>query len=156
MNILTRFEKKLSAFEVLYIEERANYRLLFGCPDNIRRINRQRSIAMFPPNRVAGYLRWRANEFGTQVWRCFVVRTASPGDAVTRIHGVNPGATLLLSTRGKTFSKRFLTHLDVLKKREMLLEHIPDSYWRQLQLRLHLNLDPHPLSDDQWSAGRAK
>ncbi len=149
-------EKYCTAFDINYVEGRANFRLLFGEPDRINHKNRSRSIAVFSQNSTVGYLRWRANEYGTQVWRCFVVGTVAAGERATRIPGVKPGARVLLSTRGKTYTKRFLGRLDALKKRNHALEHVPDAYWRHLHLRLYLNLDPHPLTANQWAAGRLK
>ena len=145
-----------TAFEIFYLDGQANYRLLFGAPDRAMRIDRSRSIAMFSSRRTVGYLRWRANEYGTQVWRCFVVRTVAPGEIATRLPGVKPAAEILLSTRGKTYSKRFLGYLDALSKHRPPLEFVSDSYWRHLRLRLHLNMAPHELSDGQWSAGVVK
>lgn len=157
MNICNRVsDKNCTTFDIVYLEGRANYRFLFGEPEFITRSSRQRATAFYPANKTVVYLRWRANEYGTQTWRCFVVRTAKPDEAVTRISGVRPGASILLSTRGKTYTKRFLRYLDALKKRGYALENVPPSYWRHLHLRLHLNLEPHPLSDDHWAAGRIK
>ncbi|MEL7491983.1 MAG: DUF2840 domain-containing protein [Pseudomonadota bacterium] len=149
-------ENRYTAFDIFYVDGRVNYRLLFGAPDRTIRMDRSRSIALFAQNKTVGYLRWRANEYGTQVWRCFVVRTVAAGDEVTHIPGVKPAAHILLSTRGKTYTKRFLGRLDGLKKRNHALEHVPDAYWRHLHLRVYLNLDPHPLTDNQWATGRVK
>lgn len=145
-----------SVFEIYYLEGWANYRILFGVPDDVMRIDRKRLLGVFSPNKTVGYLRWRANEFGTQTWRCFIVKTADVGAPVTRIPGVTPGANILLSTRGNTYTKRFLKYFDALSKQQRPLEFVPDAYWRQLHLRLHLNMAAHDLNEDQWSAGAVK
>lgn len=151
-----RIGEYCTAFDIFYIEGRTNYRVLFGAPDRMLRVDRHRSVAVFSQGKTVGYLRWRANEYGTQVWRCFVARTVAAGDETTRIPGVKPGAHVLLATSGKTYTKRFLRHFDALKKRGKALEDVPDAYWRHLHLRVYLNLDPHPLTDKQWAAGRVK
>lgn len=139
----------LTAFSITHLEGRVNYRLLFGAPDKVIRINRARSIAVFRPQRNLGYLRWRANEYGTQVWRGFVVKTGSADEDMTKIPGVSPGVRLILSTRGKTYTKRFLGFLDTLKINATELEFISESYWRHLHLSIQLNRAPHDLHQRQ-------
>ncbi len=146
----------LTAVETLYLDGRATYRVLFGKTFGRKRLSRERNIFLFNPRKAIGYLRWRANEYGTQSWRCFVVRTLNAGDRGTIIPGVKPCAEILLATRGATYTKRFLKSLDRLKQQDGALETIPYAYWRHLHLRLHLNLPPHELSPAQWACGAVK
>jgi len=112
-------------------------------------MDRHRSVALYKPYRSVGYLRWRANEYGTQSWRCAVVKTISDGQSGTRFPGIKPASEVLLSTRGATYTKRFLKLYDRLKARSTPLEMISPAYWRHLHLRLHLNMDPHDFDADQ-------
>ena len=143
-------EHNLTRLQVFYLEGRANYRLLFGQPALTKRVSRSQSFAFFEPGRMIGYLRWRANEFGTQSWRCFVLRTMKEGEHGVKIPGILPGAEPLLTTRGKTYSKRFLKKFDALRRVNQPLENLSPAYWRHLHVRIHLNIASHDPSEAQW------
>lgn len=147
---------KLTAFEVHYLRDRVNYRVLFPAPALRRRIDRERSAAYFPSNTIVGYGRWRANEYGTQIWRCFVLKTLAPNNPAVRIPGVSPGAEILLSTRGVKRSKRFLAFIDSLKKKGRAPEHFSASYWRQMHLELQVNREPDTRGSEQRVAASVK
>ncbi len=146
----------LTAITCFYIDGRVNYRLLFGSPVARKRINGKRYLLYFKSGSVLGYLRWRANEYGTQSWRCMVLRTGIVSSKITRLPGVLPGAEALFSSRGKTYSKRFLQALDGLKQHDHTLQSVLPAYWRQMQLRLHLNMPVHSANKRQMAAGRVK
>ena len=148
--------KHLTAFEIFYLKGRLNYRLLFPAPAFRRRIDRERSLVYFPPNTIVGYGRWRANEYGTQIWRCFVLRTLAPNNPGVRIPGVSPGVEILLSTRGAKSSKRFLAFIDSLKKKRRVRENFSASYWRQVHLALQANREPHKHGIETWAAASVK
>ncbi len=146
----------VTALEVRYLKDRVNYRLLFPTPALHQRIDRGRSIAYFPPNAIVGYGRWRANEYGTQIWRCFVLRILAPDSPAVRIPGVSPGAEVLLSTRGAIRSKRFLAFVDSLKKDGHAPENFSASYWRQVHLALQVNQELHTHGNQQRTAASMK
>ena len=60
--------------EIAFYPEHLNHWLRFGAPETQQDLDRRRSIALFRPGQVFGYVRWRANEYGTQEWRFTIVR----------------------------------------------------------------------------------
>ncbi|GER05593.1 hypothetical protein JCM17846_32750 [Iodidimonas nitroreducens] len=101
--------------EIVFYPEHLNHWLRFGAPDVQQDLDRRRSLALFKPGQVFGYIRWRANEYGTQEWRFTIVRAAEPSLLLSRIPGVCPGGEVLLLVTGNTKVKRALLQIDVLE-----------------------------------------
>ena len=101
--------------EIAFYPEYLNHWLRFGEPDEQQDLDRRRSLALFKPGRVFGYVRWRANEYGTQDWRFTIVRTAAPSLLLSRIEGVTPGGEVLLLASGNAKVKRALLQIDALE-----------------------------------------
>ena len=158
--VLSKAEDGLTAVYIRYRKSRINHRLRFGEPHSEIRLGWSSRLASFKPNDVFGYIRWSANEFGTQDWRLFVCKAGGLhsqnvglGDGntghhnrLTRIPGVMPGAHLLLKTQGRARVKRALSYIDRLEKEPGDLSLITESYWRHLHNRLEVNQLPHDFS----------
>ena len=121
----------LTAVVIQFRKNRLNHRLLFSAPAFTIRRGWRRELAVFEPEKIFGYERWRANKFGTQDWRLFVCRTCASGP-VTKIPGVLPGAAVLLEARGKSQVKRALAAMDDLKLEFGALEKVTLERWRAL------------------------
>ena len=120
-----------------------NDRLLFGRP--VSSINHSNSAVqnVFCSGLIFGFVRWRGDGYGTQTWRVCVAKAGGPGEALTRIPGVDPGAHLLLHAFGKTRAKRALRAIDGLAERHVLHEIAP-AYWRYVHLQNSQNLPLEP------------
>ena len=140
-----RRARNLTAVQIVYRQKRINHRIRFGAPVCEARLDWRRKIVAFSPDSVFGYIRWRANKFGTQDWRLFVLRTVSDG-ALATIPGVMPGADILLATRGVTRTKRALIALDTLENDTATLANVSPAYWRHLHNRLAVGMDAHGFS----------
>ncbi len=143
--------RNLTAVQVVYRKKRINHRLRFGAPLTEARLDWRRKLVAFAPGSVFGYIRWRANRFGTQDWRLFVLRSVESG-ALSTVPGVMPGADILLATRGTTRTQRAFDHLDTLEQDAGGLSHVTDAYWRHLHNRLAVSFDPHGFSPLQASS----
>lgn len=99
---------------------------------------------LFEPGHVFGFVRWRGDGFGTQTWRVVVAVAGHPGEKLTRIPGLKPGAHLLLHAFGKTRAKRALRAIDVLSD-AYVMHDIHPAYWRHVhaQIASNLPLDPY-------------
>lgn len=116
-----------------FVKERINNRLRFGIPDTVIKLDGCRSLALFAPGKTLGYIRWRANEYGTQDWRFFILKTQVTG-LLTRVPGASPAIKTLASFTGTQPVKRALTALDIVEATaKNNLETIPDSYWLTFQ-----------------------
>ncbi len=148
-----RLARNLTSVQIVYRQKRINHRIRFGAPIAEARLDWRRKLIAFSPGSVFGYIRWRADKFGTQDWRLFVLRAVDDG-ALTTIPGVMPGADILLATRGVTRTKRALIALDALENDAAALANISSAYWRHLHNRLAVGMDAHEFSPLQaLSAG---
>ena len=62
-----------------FVKGLINHRLRFGVAKTVTKLDKYRSIAVFQQGAVFGYIRWRANEFGTQDWRVYVLKAQPDG-----------------------------------------------------------------------------
>ena len=130
----------LTHVQIHFVRDIINHRLLFGEPREFIKLDEFRRLAVFEAGRIFGYVRWRANEYGTQDWRLFIVKTGSV-NLLTPVPGISPAVKLLVSASGSKEVKRSLKLLDKLKSDTAgNLESIPESYWHQFQNCLTLRL----------------
>ena len=110
-----------------------NHRIRFGCADKTISLDKYRKLACFKSGATLGYIRWRANEYGTQDWRFFVLKTQSTG-LLTRVPGIAPAVKVLAAFNGTKAVKRALAALDDVEKSVSgPIETLPDSYWVAFQ-----------------------
>ena len=134
--------RDLSAVLIVYRKNRTNHRLLFGEPISEIRLGWHRKLVVFKPGQIFGYERWRADQYGTQDWRFFVLQATISG-STTSVPGVFPGAEILLATRGKTRTQRALALLDVLAIGPGALAAVTPNYWRQVHNAIEIGSEPH-------------
>lgn len=122
--------------EIAFYREHLNHWLRFGAPDESQDLDRRRSLAFFKTGRVFGYVRWRANEYGTQDWRFTIVKTVAPSLLLSRIEGVDPGGEVLLLATGNTKVKRALLQIDVLETDGFEPADVSPAYYRHIHNRI--------------------
>ena len=122
--------------DIAFYPEHLNLWLRFGTPDRQQDLDRRRSVAFFRPGRVFGYVRWQANEYGTQDWRITVVRTEAPSRLLSRVAGVDPGGEVLLLAIGSTQVKRVLQHIDALEGEGFDPADVSPAYYRHVHNRI--------------------
>ena len=126
----------LTRVAIHFVPKRINHWLRFGDPLRHRYLDRRRAIAWFGPGQTLGYVRWEANEYGTVVWRLYVLCAGRPDDVMGRVPGVFPGADMLLRLDGKAKVKRGLAHIETLEKAGFDPAQIAPDHWRYLHNRL--------------------
>lgn len=110
----------LTQVELDYRKGVRNYRLLFGHPVDV--VNRAfhygvtNQIALFRPGALFGLDLWECNEYGTTHWLFYVLQAAAPGQIVTHVPQVTPGALVLLEARGVARAKAALQWLAEVEK----------------------------------------
>lgn len=128
-----------------FVRGMINHRLRFGQPEAKTKLDKYRSLASFCDGSVFGYIRWRANAYGTIDWRVFVVKAQSDG-VLSQVAGITPAVKILVSVQGKPAVKRSFTALDKLEKQAGgRLENVPESYWPQFNNALLLRRTPRQL-----------
>ena len=123
----------LTVIQCHFVRDKLNHRIRFGSPKTTVALDKYRKLACFEAGATLGYIRWRANEYGTQDWRFFVLKTQSTG-LLTRVPGVTPAVKVLASFNGTQAVKRALAALDDVEKSVSgPMETLPDSYWVAFQ-----------------------
>ena len=128
--------ESLTRVEIAFYPEHLNHWLRFGDPDEQHDLDRRRSLALFKSGRLFGYVRWRANEYGTQDWRFTVVQTAEPSLLLSRIEGVTPGGEVLLLAIGNAKVKRALLQIDALEVAGFEPADVSPAYYRHVHNRI--------------------
>ncbi|WP_417462962.1 DUF2840 domain-containing protein [Kordiimonas sp.] len=146
----------LTRVELAFYPEHLNYWLRFGSPVDRIELDKRRSLAVFEPGQVFGYVRWSANEFGTQDWRLTVLEAQEPHIMLSRVPGVSPGVDVLLLVKGKGPVKRTLAVLDQLETDGFPLEDVSPSYYRHVHVRVTANRKIRSYSQDQHKAHLAE
>ena len=138
--------------EIVFYPEHLNHWLRFGEPDEQHDLDRRRSLALFKPGRVFGYVRWRANEYGTQDWRFAVVQTTAPSLLLSRIEGVQPGGEVLLLAVGNAKVKRALLQIDALEAAGFEPADVSPAYFRHVHNRITAGRPARDYSEAQHQA----
>ena len=128
--------KDVTGFTVIqchFVKGLLNHRLRFGTIHKTIKLDKYRFLACFKPGETLGYIRWRANEYGTQDWRFFILKTQNSG-LLTRVPGVTPAVKVLAAFNGTQAVKRALSAFDDVEKSSPdLIETLPDAYWISFQ-----------------------
>ncbi|MBG6173640.1 hypothetical protein IWQ55_000788 [Labrenzia sp. EL_208] len=148
-------DRLLTTIELVFYPEYRNDRLRFGKPKERILLDRRRALSVFEPGHLFGYLRWSSNEFGTEVWVLVVGQSAGPGETITRLQGVKPGAVILLHVSGAARVRKMLAHLDTLEARGFTPHKISPAYFRHLHNRILTRCDFRPYSETQSRAIQA-
>jgi len=132
--------RPLTRATILFIDGKVNDRVRFGRPVGERIIDRRCRIELFEPGSLFGYVQWRANRFGTELWRLWVLRAGAPGERLETVPGITPGAHILLSLGGQARVQRALELIDAIEAQGLDPADVPESYWRTAQNRLAAGL----------------
>ena len=130
----------LTRATILFIDGKVNDRVRFGRMAGERILDRRCRIALFAPGSLFAYVHWRANRFGTDLWRLWVLRAGAPGERIETVPGIMPGAHILASLGGAIRVSRALELIDAIEAQGFDPTHVPESYWRTMQNRLSAGL----------------
>ncbi len=144
----------LTRVTVLFLPERVNDRVRFGTPAAERIIDRRCRIDLFAPGAVFGYVQWRANRYGTEHWRLWVLQAAAPGSRAETVPGIAPGAHIWLSTGGVAKVMRALALIDAIEAQALDPASLPESYWRTAHNRIAAGLEARVYAPAEFSERR--
>ncbi len=142
----------MTSVEITFLPDYLNNWLRFGVPDEHQILDRRRSLLLFKPDRLFGYVRWQASEYGTRKWRFTIVRTHKPSDFLCRVEGVNPGGEILLMVSGKSRVQRALLLIDTLERSGFDPACISPAYYRNVHNRITVGRPVRTYSADQHAA----
>lgn len=130
----------LTRVTVLFLDGKVNDRVRFGHPMAERIIDRHCRVELFAPGALFGYVQWRANPFGTELWRLWVLRAGEPGARLSTVPGIAPGADILVNVAGAARVSRTLELIDAIEAAGTDPADVPETYWRMSQNRLSSGL----------------
>ncbi len=143
---LSPIMSRLVAVKCEFVRDTVNHRLRFGRPVMSVKLRKSQKLCVFSQGQVFGYIRWKANKYGTIDWRLYICQVAMSA-RVTKIPGIIPGATILLSVHGLVAMQRMLKRIDSLETQSGgALETITPAYWRHLQNAQIINRPAHPFN----------
>ncbi|WP_428393466.1 DUF2840 domain-containing protein [Lichenicoccus sp.] len=135
-------KRGLTRVTVLFLPERVNDRVRFGTPAAERIIDRRCRVDLFEPGAVFGYVQWRANRYGTEHWRLWVLQAVPRGERAETVPGVAPAAHIWLSAGGVARVTRTLALIDAIEAQALDPAALPESYWRTAHNRIAAGLEP--------------
>lgn len=125
---------------VLFFDGKVNDRVRFGRPASERIIDRRCRVELYAPGSVFVYVQWRANAFGTEHWRLWVLRAVEPGVRASTVPGIAPGADIWMSVAGAARVARALELIDAIEAGGTDPVDVPESYWRTAHNRIAAGL----------------
>ena len=149
---LRHIMSRLVAVKCEFVRDKVNHRLRFGAPEMSITLRKSQKLYAFGAGQVFGYIRWKANKYGTVDWRLYICQASLSGQ-VTRVPGIIPGATVLLSVHGNIAMQRMLKQIDSLEAQtDGGLETITPAYWRHLHNARIINRPAHPFTFGEYNA----
>ena len=146
----------LTRVTVLFLADRVNDRVRFGTPAGERIIDRRARIELYAPSAVFGYVQWRADRYGTQLWRLWVLQSSAPGARAETVPGVAPAAHIWLSAAGMARVTRALALIDAIEAQGLDPAALPESYWRAVHNRIAAGLEPRVYAPAEMAERQAR
>ena len=154
--MIARANRGLTRVTVLFLADRVNDRVRFGTPSAERIIDRRARIELYAPGAVFGYVQWRADRHGTQLWRLWVLQAATPGERAETVPGIAPAAHIWLSAAGMARVTRALALIDAIEASRLDPVALPESYWRAVHNRIAAGLDPRVYAPSEQAERQAR
>ncbi len=126
----------LTRVQLLFVSDQVNVWLRFGEPVAIHDLDAQRRVADFAPGSLFCRVEWQANRYGTTRWVLMVMQAAEPGECVSCVRGVHPGAQTLLRGSGQPRVLQLLGVIDQLEAAGLSPCSVSADYWRLVQHRI--------------------
>lgn len=146
----------LTRVAVHFLPEFLDHWVRFGDATHTVYLDRRRAYQYFASRQIFSYVRWEANEYGTQDWRIFVIRAGDATLPLDRIPGVTPGGELLLNLKGGDRVKKVLAAIDAVEALDLNAAEIAPDYWNYGQNRVVTRLPIRPYTADQHRAHLAR
>jgi len=144
---MSNWRREFLAVPIRFERGRVNDRIRFGSPDRVEFIDRSRGFAYFGVGKTFGYVRWRANEYGTQHWSLIVAKVIRPAaeSAIDRYEK-------LAHFSGATRTEKALKIVDMLEKDGFDPAEISPNWWVVTGNRMNVRLPPRGYFRSQQKA----
>jgi hypothetical protein len=142
----------LTRVELHFGRDALNYYIRFGEPRLREDLNGWRAFEYFASGQIFGYVRWEANEYGTQDWRFWVIHAEDTVEPIHRIPGVAPGGEVLLEAAGGACVRKALELIDTIEAQGVDPEEVSSAYYVHVHQRILTRLPIRPYSAIQHKA----
>jgi hypothetical protein len=142
----------ITRVELHFLRDRVNHWLRFGMPAAEQIIDRRRRTAEFASGQRFAYIRWQANDYGTELWRLYVLQAGQSGDILSTIPGITLGAEILLRLDGGKRVKQALATIAAIEQAGIDPAAVAPEYWRHLHNRIFANLPFRTYGPEQHGA----
>ena len=134
----------LTEVELAWYEGQVERWIRFGRIAAGRIIDRRRRVVSFAPQSMFAYVRWASNDYGTVVSRIDILRAAAPGEPISTVPYVTPGAEILFRLAGWPKVQLSLRAIDAVEALGVEPTDVPPDYWRHVHNRLTAGQNPRP------------
>ena len=133
--------RELTGVHLVRVPHRVNIRLRFGTPAHVVQISHQTQLALFAPASRLCRVLWTGNAYGTTRWTLSILECQVPGAIVQTMHGVTPGASLLLHAKGARQVGIVEQLIRTIEARGVDPATVAAAYWTTVQNRLCARTD---------------
>ncbi|MCF6344065.1 MAG: DUF2840 domain-containing protein [Devosiaceae bacterium] len=142
----------LTRVHIYFKRDFLNYYIRFGNAKYKKKITSQEAFEYYSIGEIFGYIRWEANEYGTQSWRFFVLQACDISTKTYKIAGIKPSAKVLADISGKDRIYKFFNLLDEIESIGIDLFDVAPWYWEQVNARINSSFPPLPYKISQHKA----
>ncbi len=119
----------LTEVELIHLEGKIERWIRFGRETQERILDRRRRVLAFAPGAVFAFVRWASNDYGTIVSRIDVLRAVDPGQSLSTVPFVLPGAEILLRISGWPKVEQVLAAIDQVEALDLRAEDACPDHW---------------------------
>jgi len=142
----------LTSVHIFYEGNIFNYYTRFGNAKHRDKRSPKEAFEYYSQGEIFGYIRWEANEYGTQSWRFFVLQACDADTKICKIDGIRPGAKVLADISGKDRIYRFFNVIDKIEASGIDPCDVAPFYWIQVNARINSSLASLPYKQAQHNA----
>jgi hypothetical protein len=142
----------LTRVELLWLEQRIERWIRFGRIAEETILDRRRRVVGFAPGSVFAFVRWASNGYGTAVSRIDILRATMPGEPLSTVPHVTPGAEILLRLSGWPKVEQALAAIDAVARVGIEPEDACPDHWRHVMNRITAGLSPRAYALDRHRA----
>ena len=142
----------LTEVELIHLEGKVERWVRFGREREERILDRRQRVLAFAPDSVFAFVRWASNGHGTVVSRIDVLRAVEPGQALSTVPFVAPGAEILLRISGWPKVARVLAAIDQVEALDLRPEEACPDHWRHVANRITAGDSPRAYTRERHAA----
>lgn len=128
--------RPLTQVELLHLDGRDERWIRFGRVAAERMLDRRRRVICFASGSIFAFVRWASGDYGTASSRIDILRACRPGEIMTTMPGVTPGADVLLRLSGWPKVERALQTIDQVEAVGIDAVDVCPDHWRHVHNRI--------------------